>query len=325
MNYCNKNLMVNDSKLVSIIVPVYNVEKYLNRCLDGMVKQTYKNIEIILIDDGSKDNSGIICDEYKEFDDRIKVIHKDNTGVSDSRNAGLNIAKGHYITFVDSDDYISEMYVEVLVNALEENDCDIAILSAVDVDENGKILITHNKYGKTVMNREDTYIEFLREVMFQSVCWGKLYKRELVENIRFDLKMKISEDMKFLCGVLKKINKAVYIPNKEYYCLIRQNSTVRSGFDDRWNDEFNLCKEIIKQNKDTFLYEYAVKRYLRVSVACGINFDLTDTQINEIRKNIKPYISIYLKSGKVSFADKIKAILFMNSYNVLKFLYKIKR
>ena len=109
-----------DKDLISIIVPIYNVEKYIKKCIDSIINQTYTNLEIILVDDGSPDNCGKICDKYKEKDDRIKVIHKKNGGLSDARNAGIDIATGEYITFIDSDDYVAENYIEVLYNLCKE-------------------------------------------------------------------------------------------------------------------------------------------------------------------------------------------------------------
>ena len=114
--------------LVSIIVPVYNVENYLKECIDSILMQTYKNIEVILINDGSSDSSGKLCDEYKEKDIRIKVVHKTNGGLSDARNLGLDICKGEYISFVDSDDYVSPIFVEIYMQAMQEGNCDIVAM-----------------------------------------------------------------------------------------------------------------------------------------------------------------------------------------------------
>ena len=114
-------------ELISVIVPVYNVEKYISRCIESIMKQTYKNIEIILIDDGSTDNSGKICDEYSLKDDRINVIHKKNGGLSDARNTGLDIAKGKYISLIDSDDFVSKFFIETLYNTCKNENCEIAI------------------------------------------------------------------------------------------------------------------------------------------------------------------------------------------------------
>ena len=123
--------------LVSVIVPIYNVEKYLRKCVDSILNQTYKNLEIILVDDGSPDNCGNICDEYALSDSRIRIIHKKNGGLSDARNAGLDIARGNYILFVDSDDYIDETMVEKLYEALEKEKAEMSLCSFVYVNDDG--------------------------------------------------------------------------------------------------------------------------------------------------------------------------------------------
>ena len=121
--------------LISVIVPVYNVENYLRECLDSIVAQTYRNIEVILVDDGSKDSSGKICDEYADKDNRIKVIHKENGGVSAARNTGLDIAKGEWISYVDSDDYIESTMIETLICLAKKNDVELAMCSFKDISE----------------------------------------------------------------------------------------------------------------------------------------------------------------------------------------------
>lgn len=119
------------NKLVSVIVPVYNVEKYLERCINSIIQQSYNNLEIILIDDGSTDASGKICDEYKEKDDRIIVIHKENGGLSDARNAGIKIFTGEYVTFIDSDDYVSKNMVSNMLDILEKSSCRIVQVESI--------------------------------------------------------------------------------------------------------------------------------------------------------------------------------------------------
>lgn len=125
--------MSNINTLVSVIVPVYKVEKYLHRCIDSIINQTYKNLEIILVDDGSPDNCGKICDEYAEKDNRIKVIHKSNGGLSSARNAGLDVANGDYVYFVDSDDYIDTKLVEDNLNLAIEHDADMVCFNYFEV------------------------------------------------------------------------------------------------------------------------------------------------------------------------------------------------
>ena len=171
-------------KLVSIIVPVYNVEKYLSKCIDSILAQTYKNLEIILVDDGSKDNSGTICDEYSKKDKRIKIIHKPNGGISDVRNHGLKIATGDYIGFVDSDDYIAEDMFETLVSLLEKNDADISIVSFYEY-YNGKLIGVRENENVEIMNKVEAIKELLIDRKIQSYTWNKLFKKELFDGLQF--------------------------------------------------------------------------------------------------------------------------------------------
>ena len=130
---------------VSVIIPIYNVEKYLEKCLNTIINQTYKNLEIILIDDGSTDKSSTICDEYCEKDKRIKVIHKNNEGVSSARNKGIELSKGKYIVFIDPDDYVTDEHVEVLYDCIISNNVDLVISNLIDINEDGIILNNERK------------------------------------------------------------------------------------------------------------------------------------------------------------------------------------
>lgn len=176
-----------EQPLISIIVPVYKVEKYLKRCVDSILTQTYQNMEIILVDDGSPDNCGAICDRYKETDNRVVVIHKKNGGLSDARNTAIPLAKGEYISFIDSDDWISSYYVEHLYEAVAKCDADIGISWFENVFE-GKAL--QSKPEELLSNYEClTAEECLKKLLYQNgveVCaWGKLYKTPLIKNLRY--------------------------------------------------------------------------------------------------------------------------------------------
>lgn len=176
-----------EQPLISIIVPVYKVEKYLKRCVDSILTQTYLNMEIILVDDGSPDNCGAICDRYKETDNRVVVIHKRNGGLSDARNTAIPLAKGEYISFIDSDDWISSYYVEHLYEAVAKCDADIGISWFENVFE-GKAL--QSKSEEALSNYEClTAEECLKKLLYQNgveVCaWGKLYKTALIKDLRY--------------------------------------------------------------------------------------------------------------------------------------------
>ena len=162
--------------LISVIVPVYKVEKYLNRCVNSIINQIYKNLEIILIDDGSPDKCPYICDEWSKRDSRIKVLHKQNGGLSDARNAGLKIATGEFIGFVDSDDWIAPEMYERLLTAIIKDQSDIAECNVKMVWKNNlqsKMLLQQNN---CVLKRDEAQLELLNESKLKQPVWNKLYK-----------------------------------------------------------------------------------------------------------------------------------------------------
>lgn len=174
-----------DQPLISVIVPVYNVEQYLNRCVESIVNQTYRNIEIILVDDGSPDNCPAMCDAWSKKDHRVKVIHKKNGGLSDARNAGMTIATGELMGFVDSDDWIApEMYQRLYEN-MRQNDSDISACGVQMVweDETEPRMLT--KSGSYVLNTEDAMRAIIQESWLKQPVWYKLYKAELIRDISF--------------------------------------------------------------------------------------------------------------------------------------------
>ncbi len=170
---------------ISVIVPVYNVEEYLHQCLDSICNQTYKNLEILVIDDGSPDKCPEICDEYAKRDNRIKVLHQKNSGLSAARNLALDIAKGEYIAFVDSDDYLEKDTFSLLIDFMEAKSLDAAFMG-LNVVENGKVSAVRNTYfpnGTTISPLEITYLSLIDEIGGQA--WARLCKKHLWENVRF--------------------------------------------------------------------------------------------------------------------------------------------
>ena len=211
------------NKKVSVIVPVYNMEKYLSRCVDSILSQTYADLEVILVDDGSKDSSAAICDQYAERDGRIKVVHKANGGLSSARNAGLDLATGDYIGFVDSDDYISPEMYSVLCHHIENSDCEIANVMYVRADENGRTTpskVPHNT------DKEIEAEQFAKELMLHtgdvSVC-TKLFRAELFKNIRFP-EGKLNEDLLFILDVLGRVRKIAFAAHVGYFYFTRSGS-----------------------------------------------------------------------------------------------------
>lgn len=213
--------------LISIIVPVYNVEKYLRRCIDSIVAQTYKNLEIILIDDGSTDGSAAICDEYAKKDSRIVVIHKKYGGVSDARNVGVDNAKGNYLGFVDSDDYIKEDMYEYLYNNLIKYGADISVCGVIDEAEYGEFTgIPTNFYyvtEDTVFDSEKATKLLIEDKTIDSHLWDKLYRKRLFENVHFPIGKRF-EDMFVAYLPMSKAEKVVLLPESKYYYVRRSSS-----------------------------------------------------------------------------------------------------
>jgi len=213
---------------VSIIVPIYNVENYLARCLDTCLSQTYEDIEVICINDGSTDLSYEILKHYEKFDSRIKIIDKQNGRLSSARNAGLEVAKGDYILFVDSDDYISSTTVERLYNNAKANDSDVVIFDYVNWNEkqNCANIYTNteisNKYINTPFNCDTIDVNEYRYIFVAT--WNKLYKRSLIKEIKF-FEGVIYEDIPYWAEVYTKAKKITYIPEPFYY--YRTNRTGR--------------------------------------------------------------------------------------------------
>ena len=215
-----------EKDLISVIVPVYKVEKYLEKCIESVLKQTYTNLQIILVDDGSPDNCGKICDEYAKKDSRIEVIHKVNGGLSDARNVGIAKAKGKYIGFVDSDDYIKEDMYEILINLIKEYDADVSICNLYDVID-GKEYIRNNENGIQEYSRLEILKEVLLDKNIQSYAWNKLYKKELFDEIKYPIGKKY-EDIGTTFYVFEKCNKIVVTSKPEYYYLKRSDSLVNN-------------------------------------------------------------------------------------------------
>lgn len=229
--------MGDDKELISVIIPVYNAQIYLGRCLDTVMSQSYRNLEIILIDDGSTDDSGKICDNYCDIDDRIYVVHKKNEGPAEARNVGIRMAKGRYIAFVDSDDYVCKDYIDVLYNLLKYHKADISICGYY-VTKNKKLYFNnHDKKEKSdVVVYANTMLENWhgRYKHLETMPWNKLYKKELFEdnNITFP-KGAFAEDVQTLHLLVAYSDKIVITTRKLYFYYQRKGSLTHSASEEK--------------------------------------------------------------------------------------------
>ena len=238
--------MLND---VSVVIPVYQAEKYINRCLDSLLEQTLKNFELILIDDGSKDNSGKICDEYSRKDSRIKVFHKDNEGVSKARQVGLDLSKGKYVIYVDPDDWVEKDYLESLYNKAVSENADMVICDFWG-EYQGKSLYFSQK--PSIENSRTVLEEFFP---YHNGCtWNKLVRRELFEkyNISFPKDIYFCEDLYVNCSLLIHEIKISYIPKALYHYdqVVNFNSLVRYYDESTYEHDVTLLSLFIELFRD---------------------------------------------------------------------------
>lgn len=248
--------------LISVIVPVYNVEKYLGRCVDSIINQTYTNLEIILVDDGSTDDSRKICDEYAEKDGRIKVIHKSNGGQGSARNMALDIAKGQYIGFVDSDDWLEPDMYEYLYHAIKDNFADISVCGTYRT-KNSMVIPSYTSKTIQVMDTLETLKSFYDGKLFQVAVWDKLYQRELWDEIRFPNIFR--EDIFVTFKVLAKSKKTVHIGAAKYNYFIRNNSSEHQNYSDKFYNsvkaidiQYEELKDLFPELKETII-DYGIK------------------------------------------------------------------
>lgn len=299
---------------VSIIIPIYNVEKYLPRCIKSVFEQTYSDMEIILVDDGTKDRSGEICDRYAQIDNRVKVIHKENEGLSSARNAGIDIATGDALFFLDSDDYLSKDCVEKCVNMLIEREAEISIVQMMYISENTNEAIKSFENEKIYEFNSEQAIEIsLYQKLYTCCAPAKLYKRSVVANIRFPIG-RISEDLATCHLFLNNAKKIIYSNYYGYYYRQRRNS-IMHVFNIKRLDALQWALEIEKFCKEYYpdIIEAAICRTFNVSIHLLFDLpnegDIHDMYYQDIWREIKRTRIVTLKSKKVRNREKIAAVL----------------
>lgn len=233
---------------VSIVVPVYNVENYIEKCVDSIIQQSFKNIEIILVDDGSTDRSGDICERLKRKDSRIVVLHKKNGGLSDARNMGIDYAKGEWITFVDSDDYVSDNYVQYLMELNQKYGTDISIASYTYISNNKSI--DHSNGEEVKMEPQEAIRRMLLDDGFDMGAWSKMYRTKFFKQIHFPVG-KLFEDSFTTYQIFAEANSISFGSKSIYYYVNRFNSTVNGSFNEKKFDliEMNKKTELFIKNK----------------------------------------------------------------------------
>ena len=267
--------------VVSVIVPVYNAQKSLARCIDSILNQTFKDFELILLDDGSTDTSGEICDRYAEIDERVRVIHKENSGVSDTRNRGLDIAEGKYLQFLDSDDWITPEATGLFVRTVEENQCDMVIADFYRVI--GERVSQKGAIEEDGLMDQVTFAENMLQKpadFYYGVLWNKLYKREIVESYRLRMDSSVSgcEDFMFNLEYVRHIRSVYALKVPVYYYVKTKGSLVSQGMSVKKTIQMkrtvfeyynSFCKDVFDE-EDYEKYKVQVYRFLIEAAGDGV-------------------------------------------------------
>lgn len=314
---------------ISIIVPVYKVEQYLNKCVDSICNQTLQDIEIILVDDGSPDRCSEICDSYAKKDDRIKVIHKENGGLSDARNAGLEIARGEYIGFVDSDDYIHPNMFKMLFDLCENNQtliagCDLAYVY------DGSDKVDYNSSSNEYVTSSSEFFEIMLDVQkyLRTGVWNKIYKRELFASVRFP-KGKLFEDVGTMYKLIFQVDKVSYISVPGYYYLKQREGAITNGTYsikeyDRLEMNGNMV-DYIRQHHPELLNTAIGYRAVNCNLSIlnsMIKSEYKDEHMLQmIQDDYKKNILHILKSSQ-KLNKKAQVLIAMTNFNLYKKIFK---
>lgn len=296
--------------MVSIIVPVYKVEDYLTECVNSLIAQTYRDIEIILVDDGSPDHCPEMCDGVAKHDSRIRVVHKENGGLSSARNAGIKMAKGELMAFVDSDDYVDERFIETLVKALHDTEADVAAVDIVEFSDEAPLKQNCNSVGYKVLTQKQAFMEILHNGSIKSVVWNKIYRTKLVKSILFEAG-RLHEDEFFTTRMLQQVNRIAFIEDGLYFYRQREGS-IMSSFNSR------LVVDGLDANMEraSFLYnaypDLYLDDYLNICLYCLNCYELgsfcaTDDSRDALRNLLLARKKLSLPSGiwsRTTWKDK---------------------
>lgn len=304
---------------ISIIVPVYNLEDYLPKCIDSVLMQTFTNFELILVNDGSTDNSGEICNEYAKNDHRIKVVHKANGGVASSRNTGLEVAKGKYIGFVDNDDYINQYMFEMLYNNAIIHSADIVVCGYMDVDEgqyeNTKVL--HSNYQIKHFNNIEALNELytINNVTFL-VPWNKLYKKSLFEDIKYEVGI-LCDDETVAHKIFYESKKITYINVALYYYVKRMGSITNSRFNIKKFEGVYVLKErerYFRERRELDLHQKALKSYVGIFFYCyyraRAELSNIDNELKALKRTFDKSMFYLLRCRGISWKRKSLYMIF---------------
>lgn len=314
--------------MVSIIIPVYNAEKYLSKCLDSVINQTYKEIEVILVNDGSTDNSAQICEQYQKVDDRIKVINKKNGGVSSARNSGLEYSNGRYISFIDPDDWIEYDMIERLYSLIGQFNAEISICGYFKEKLDGTIVNKINDSTVIKLSNKDGLNYILNPEGYKGYLWNKLFSADLIKknNIKFNEEVHFCEDLLFCCESFLKAEKLIYDTNPYYHYILHENNISQTLFNrKKITALYSLEKIIDLLSGECDIHIKSFKNhYMHLNISMlmnGYKSHYTDTDtLNELKRNLFKYKITDLTDKSV----KLSCILGRISTHLMFYIWKNK-
>ncbi|WP_051200079.1 glycosyltransferase family 2 protein [Butyrivibrio sp. FCS006] len=319
-----KGISAKVNELVSVIVPVFNVEKFVGNCIDSILGQTYTNFELILIDDGSTDLSGVICDDYAKKDNRISVIHQKNKGLSETRNVGIRESKGAYIQFVDSDDWISKDALSSALRDIKKYDADILCFRALYVYADK---IRHTKkvnYRVKVLNREEALSVLYFPQLVDVITWNKFMKREVLEGIIYP-KGRLYEDMYTTYKIIANADRIVCVSDEYYYYRKNPESIGNRKFSSKTYELSNAAKEcfdycnLVPGTDKNALKVGLWKWQIVVANIMAKSNENDATYIKRTQKDID--ILEVMQCRHLPIINKIQMLIFKYNYSVYQFLY----
>lgn len=315
--------------MITVIVPVYNVQRYLDRCVTSIIKQKYSDLEIILVDDGSTDLSGEMCDEYAKKYSRIRVIHKANGGLSSARNAGIEQAKGEFISFIDSDDWIGEEYFSYLSALIQENDADIAECDFKYIDDDNKLYNSPHDNGECIVyTTEQAIRSLLLGNNIVTSAWGKLYKCRLFEKLRYP-EGKIYEDIPVTYEAILQSKRIAFGCRAHYYYYLRRDSISNSAFSPKRMDAMRHLQYAVGRVNEKYPYmkkecgvalfrmAFAILSEIEPSADNMVYLREMESCVRENRKNV-------IFSSETSYKWKIKAIVSLFGNNAVRYITRRK-
>ena len=307
------------NKLLTIVVPVYNSKQYLDECVRSILNQTYGNFELILVDDGSLDESLSICHKWEKADERVKVIRQDNAGPGAARNKGIDIAQGDYIAFVDSDDTVSNIMYERMIGLAEKNDADMVCSNLCDMND--------NKVDILVFDREEALIRRLTAQTISDSTVDKLYDRRLFDRLRYPTDRSISEDSALVYKLIASCNKVVCTNEKFYNIRLVDNSLSRSAYEGRFVSIIDTYEEMVAFFKSSGERDFEKIAINKATSAVLLNvgeYYCSNCRDKQVKKSIIDHARWQLKNYDLIFRNKVILLMALLNFNALGFIYKCK-